>query len=217
MAVEDGCFTQRRITMKKTFFALAIAASLTTGCASIFNGANKPVSIQTDPAGAEFTVTNQTGQVISSGHTPQQVTLANGAGYFKKGNYKIKVSKPGYEDTTADLKPDLSGWYFGNILAGGLIGMLIVDPATGGMYKLPDQTTIPMRKKEEAEVVASNSNSPALPEGAKWQYQAEQLAQISSCSQPSLESIAPGVELYKTNCNENSASIRCEFGHCAVQ
>jgi len=30
----------------------------------------------------------------------------------------------------------VNGWYFGNILLGGLIGMLIVDPATGAMYRL---------------------------------------------------------------------------------
>ncbi|HEY5968354.1 MAG TPA: hypothetical protein VIU35_10260, partial [Chitinophagaceae bacterium] len=30
----------------------------------------------------------------------------------------------------------LNGWYFGNLLIGGLIGLLIVDPATGAMYRL---------------------------------------------------------------------------------
>lgn len=30
----------------------------------------------------------------------------------------------------------LNGWYFGNLLLGGVIGMLIVDPATGSMWKL---------------------------------------------------------------------------------
>lgn len=39
---------------------------------------------------------------------------------------------------TVPLSADISGWYFGNILFGGLIGMLIVDPATGAMWKLPE-------------------------------------------------------------------------------
>jgi hypothetical protein len=30
----------------------------------------------------------------------------------------------------------LNGWYAGNILIGGIVGLLIVDPATGAMYKL---------------------------------------------------------------------------------
>ena len=36
----------------------------------------------------------------------------------------------------------MDGWYIGNILFGGLIGMLIVDPATGAMYNLPDRVDI---------------------------------------------------------------------------
>jgi hypothetical protein len=35
----------------------------------------------------------------------------------------------------------MSGWYFGNILFGGLIGMLAVDPLTGAMYVLPETVT----------------------------------------------------------------------------
>jgi len=34
------------------------------------------------------------------------------------------------------VKCSLNGWYFGNIIFGGLIGLLIVDPATGAMYRL---------------------------------------------------------------------------------
>ena len=34
------------------------------------------------------------------------------------------------------IDTELDAWYFGNILLGGVIGMLIVDPATGAMYKL---------------------------------------------------------------------------------
>lgn len=208
--------------MKKSYLALMITASLTAGCATIFNGSNKPVSIQTNPVGAEFTITNRDGHVISSGHTPQQVTLNNGSGYFKKGIYKIKVSKAGYEDASADLTPSLTGWYWGNILLGGLLGMVIVDPATGSMYKLPDETLIPMRKLEGSDIASTDSiesrdNRVAEKTSSKWQFQAEKLAQASSCSQPSLASIGPGFELYTSNCNDSPASIRCEFGHCAIQ
>lgn len=32
----------------------------------------------------------------------------------------------------------MDGWYVGNIIFGGLIGLLLVDPITGAMWKLPD-------------------------------------------------------------------------------
>ena len=34
----------------------------------------------------------------------------------------------------------MSGWYWGNLVLGGLIGMLAVDPATGAMWNIaPDK------------------------------------------------------------------------------
>lgn len=209
--------------MKK--IALVSSALAVAGCATIFDGASKPVSIQTNPAGAKFTVTNREGQVISTGTTPQQVTLRNGAGYFKKGEYTINVSKPGYEDTTAELSPGMAGWYFGNLILGGAIGMLVVDPMSGAMYKLPDTTVIPMRKREGDQVAfnqaagaeAATRNTAASIDSARWLFQAEKAAQEASCSSPTLVNIGPGVELYTATCNQAPASIRCEFGKCNVQ
>jgi len=40
------------------------------------------------------------------------------------------------------INSSVDGWYFGNILVGGLIGMLIVDPATGAMYNLPERVDV---------------------------------------------------------------------------
>ncbi|MFG0400611.1 hypothetical protein ACF8D8_17535, partial [Pseudomonas sp. zjy_11] len=54
--------------------------------------------------------------------------------------------KDGYPDKTIELDSSLSGWYWGNILLGGLIGMLIVDPLTGAMYKLPEFASADMGK-----------------------------------------------------------------------
>ena len=37
------------------------------------------------------------------------------------------------------LSANLNGWYFGNIITpGGLLGFLIIDPASGAMWKLPE-------------------------------------------------------------------------------
>ena len=47
---------------------------------------------------------------------------------------------PGYETAEVALTPKMSGWYWGNLLIGGLIGMLAVDPATGSMWNIaPDK------------------------------------------------------------------------------
>jgi hypothetical protein len=52
---------------------------------------------------------------------------------------------PGYSQAEIKLDSSVSGWYFGNLLLGGLIGMLIVDPLTGAMYNLtPEKIEQPL-------------------------------------------------------------------------
>jgi|TARA_R100000789_G_scaffold100208_1_gene109236 hypothetical protein len=117
---------------------IAAATLALTGCASIVSESTYPVSIQSSPAGATYEVTNQAGMIVSSGVTPGQVTLQAGAGYFDGELYRVSYKRDGYSDQVATLDTNVDGWYWGNFIFGGLLGMLIVDPATGAMYKLPN-------------------------------------------------------------------------------
>ena len=51
------------------------------------------------------------------------------------------MKKEGFADKQITLTSSLSGWYFGNLLLGGLIGMVAVDPLTGAMFVFPETTT----------------------------------------------------------------------------
>jgi len=121
----------------RLLIALPVIALL-VGCASILSDNVYPVNIASNPDGAYFTVTNRSGAEVRSGTTPQVIELKASSGYFKKESYDIVISKDGYQDYSYTLTSTVDGWYWGNILIGGLIGMLIVDPATGAMYKLPE-------------------------------------------------------------------------------
>jgi hypothetical protein len=125
--------------MKKLIIAAAIMAAL-QGCASIVGDTQYPVAIASEPAGASFELRDSTGRMIDSGVTPHTVTLKSSTGYFQRAEYSVLVKKTGYADQTVPLHASISGWYWGNIVFGGLIGMLAVDPATGAMYKLPEGT-----------------------------------------------------------------------------
>jgi hypothetical protein len=118
--------------------ATSIAAFALSGCASMFNGQTQPVTITSVPEGADVSVTNAAGEKIHVGQTPVTLTLKRGAGYFKSEVYKISYSKAGYAPKELTITGSMSGWYFGNLLFGGLIGMLAVDPVTGAMYVLPE-------------------------------------------------------------------------------
>lgn len=109
---------------------------LLSGCASIVTKSIYPVSINSTPNNANISITDKKGKVIFHGNTPAVVKLKAGSGYFSKAEYQVKFSSHGYEDKIVPIMFDLDGWYFGNIFFGGLIGMLIVDPATGAMWKL---------------------------------------------------------------------------------
>lgn len=120
---------------------LAATVFTVTGCASIISDTNYPVSVNSSPGGANFEVRNKAGQVVAAGTTPGQVTLDAGAGYFSGETYRVTYRKDGYREQQSVIESGIDGWYWANILFGGLIGMLIVDPATGAMYTLPENTS----------------------------------------------------------------------------
>lgn len=129
--------------MLRSTLALAAAVAL-AGCASIFNGQEQSVVFRSEPAGASITITNRAGEQIHAGTTPVTISLKRGAGYFKPEVYTIRLNKPGFTAKEVVVTGTMSGWYIGNILLGGLIGMLAVDPVTGGMYVFPDSVNTPL-------------------------------------------------------------------------
>lgn len=110
---------------------------LSTGCASIVSKSDWPVAIVSSEPGAEFEVKNEHGVAIAHGKTPTTITLTSKDGFFAGADYTVECG-----GNRTPLHTSLNGWYFGNILFGGLIGMLIVDPATGAMWKLPESVHV---------------------------------------------------------------------------
>lgn len=106
------------------------------GCASIVSRSTYPLAINTDPTGADVSIRNKAGVEIYRGLSPAVVDLKAGAGYFSRETYTLTINKEGYKDRIIPVNFTLDGWYFGNILFGGLIGILIVDPITGAMWKI---------------------------------------------------------------------------------
>lgn len=113
-----------------------------TGCATIVGQSEYPVVFDTEPTGARIMVTDRDGGLMYKGGTPVTLTLNSSAGYFRRAWYDVKASKDGFEPGSGLLTARVDPYYFCNIFFGGLIGMLIVDPATGAMYRLPAWITL---------------------------------------------------------------------------
>ena len=112
------------------------------GCASIVGKSAYLVAITSQPDQADITIADETGKTIFNGKTPTTVTLNTKAGYFRGKDYTVTFAKAGYTKHTAQIRRGVSGWYIaGNLFFGGLIGWLIVDPLTGAMWTLEEQTT----------------------------------------------------------------------------
>lgn len=124
--------------MKKSLIIIVIAIILGS-CASIVSKSIYPVTINTNPNGCHVSIADKYGKVVFTGSAPSVVNLNASSGFFGKQHYNVTLSKEGYEDIILPISCSLDGWYFGNIIFGGLIGLLIVDPATGAMYKVDNQ------------------------------------------------------------------------------
>jgi hypothetical protein len=125
----------------KILILLAIVAG-TPSCASIVSRTSYPVDFNSTPQGAGLTIENSYGQVVFSGRTPTTVWLSPAAGYMRAEHYKVTYTQPGREPVTTWIHAQLNGWYFGNLLLGGFIGMLLVDPLTGAMFRIPPQSYV---------------------------------------------------------------------------
>jgi hypothetical protein len=116
----------------------AAVALFATSCASIVSGGSQKLNLKSDPTSANVVITNDSSsQKVFTGTTPAIVSLKKGDGFFKGANYTVVVSKEGYKNVEVKITSNMNGWFLGgNLVFGGLIGWLIVDPMTGAMWTL---------------------------------------------------------------------------------
>jgi hypothetical protein len=112
------------------------------GCATIMKGSEQKVAFQSTPTGAKVSVFDAAGMLVSDGTTPITLPLKKGASYFQAAKYRVVFESPGRQKKEVWLTGSLEGgWYIaGNLLIGGLLGWLIVDPLTGAMWTLSPET-----------------------------------------------------------------------------
>jgi hypothetical protein len=124
--------------MKSNTYALLIALFFCTSCASIVSKSKYPLFLTSTPDNGTVSITNKKGDEVFRGATPATAELKSGAGFFSGEHYKVTFQKDSFDPVVFDLKCKVDGWYWGNLLFGGVLGFLIIDPATGAMYKLPE-------------------------------------------------------------------------------
>jgi hypothetical protein len=148
---------------KFTVTLFAVAVFCISGCADHVSKGNYPVSINSIPAVADFTITDKKGEIVYIGDTPAGINLTANSGWFSKTSYQVKFEKERINTNTVSIEFKQNGWYFGNTHFGGVVGLLIVDKATGAMYQLEEDflnenllITTASAEKEELRVFEIN-------------------------------------------------------------
>ena len=147
----------------KSTHAVFAAVTFLSGCASIVNGVNQPVSVETRSngksiVGAACTLSSNKGTWFVT--TPGTVTLHRG---FQ--DLAVECTKDGIAPGTASVASHVKGMAFGNILIGGLIGVA-VDSGNGAAFDYPDFIFIEIGNKSATDPSVPTSATPPAAGGA---------------------------------------------------
>lgn len=143
--------------MKRNAVAVCLLALCSVNCGTIVHQTTQQVRLNSEPAGAAVTVA--CGDVHND---PKLVTPAVVTLHRKPAYCGIKLNKEGYAEKELKFGRQMSGWYLGNIIFGGIIG-LIVDAANGAMW----HRTTPQNAKEEAGEVTTTLETGSAASGSR--------------------------------------------------
>jgi len=135
---------------------------LLSSCATIIHGGDQDITINTSPSGAKVKIINLNDNTeVGSYVSPCIVNLDRGYDFFEKGLYSVEIEKAGYSKKIIRIKGGVDGWYAaGNFFLGGLLGWLLIDPATGAMWKLkPDMIFITLPEASAIKEMGFNNGN----------------------------------------------------------
>ena len=114
--------------MSKSFVLAIAMAILVSGCASITRGTSEAFVIESEPTGAQASLSNG-----MSCTTPCSLKIK------RKSEFVVTLTKPGYQTAEANVTNQVAGGgaagMAGNVLLGGLLGAAI-DAGSGAMLEL---------------------------------------------------------------------------------
>ena len=119
------------------YILVAFAALMMPGCATIIDGTNQDMSINSNPEGAGCEL-ERDGQIIHRVITPQTIEVRK-----TKDDIIVTCNLEGYHTSREFVKSEIEGATWGNIVAGGGIGWAI-DSAAGADNSYSDYVTVTM-------------------------------------------------------------------------
>lgn len=122
---------------------LALAAESLGGCATIVHGGKQDVTLGSVPPGASVKVTGR--EPVT---TPAQIELK------RNQDHRLVFEKDGFPAREIVLASMMSWWIMGNLILGGILG-IVIDLSTGSGYKLePGSVEMDMSTGKTREIPA---------------------------------------------------------------
>jgi len=146
-----------KTVVKLAILCLSLAL---TGCCSIIHGSSQGIPVNSVPTGAKVFHNG-----VPAGTTPAVLELKRNA------HHTIRVEKEGFTPYEETLTRSTSGWVWGNIFFGGLIG-LAVDAIDGSIYNIepgriqamliPQSGQLKLESSSERKIQTQNIETPDL-------------------------------------------------------
>lgn len=129
--------------MCRSLLALLVLAFglLLGGCATVVSGTTQTIGVNTDPEGADCQFSRK--GVLVGRVNPTPGTMQVGKDYE---SVTVLCRKEGFDETTGVIGSEFQAMTLGNILLGGVIGV-VVDAASGAMMKYPESVTFTLIPK----------------------------------------------------------------------
>lgn len=125
-----------RMRMFARIALFALLGAICGGCATIFNcEASGDLLLDSSEEDTKVTI-YYNDFPVGIVRTPLVYHVEASGGYLRRSSYEFVFEKPGFEKETFRRVARFSGWYWGNIVLGGVIGLFVVDPLTDSVYKI---------------------------------------------------------------------------------
>ncbi len=115
--------------MSRAMLPLTLVMLLSTGCASILSGTTQEIAVNTNPPAAQCEADRLDAKIGEIASTPGSILVQK-----TKSDITVVCRKFGYQQASYLNHSGTADSTFGNIVAGGLIG-LAVDSASGAINK----------------------------------------------------------------------------------
>ena len=136
-------------------FAVLALVALLPACATVVEGTSDTVTLSTTPAGATCTVDRDGERVGAVSATPASLRLSK-----SRHDLNVTCTKEGYQPATATASSRFTGATLGNVLVGGVIGV-VVDAASGANNRYPSDVRIDLVENPAAPPPPPVAQAPA--------------------------------------------------------